>query len=364
MIKECETCLMDETFPLFHKIGHECSYCQVGKARFIQAKQKPNIHEYLDTTLKSQSKYQCILGISGGVDSSYLAFKLKDLGIRALLVHVDCGWNTNLASQNIELIINQTGFDYFTMVPDWNLLKKLQISYLKSGVYNQDVPQDHAFVAGMYIAASKFKIKNMISGHSSATENIPNLWQHDAMDFSNLHSIANSYEKNLDFSSYPYLNFFQYYFWYPLIKRIKFYTPLDCLQYDKTKAINFLEKKGYVKYKDKHGESAFTKYFQNFYLPKKFGIHKIKTHLSSQIINGEISRSQAKEIFKEHLQSLKNDDHTEKYFYEKLDLSNEEYKNIMQSNSKQYYDFANWDQLKKRAQIIKSIISPNKGHRE
>ena len=128
---------------------------------------RSQIFTSIDTTIKSQSKYQCILGISGGVDSSYLAFKLKEMDIRVLLVHVDCGWDTNLASQNIELIINQTGFDYYTMVPDWSLLKKMQISYLKSGVYNQDVPQDHAFVAGMYIAASKFKIKNMISGHSS-----------------------------------------------------------------------------------------------------------------------------------------------------------------------------------------------------
>jgi aminotransferase len=355
---------MDDSFPKFIKYDDGCSYCVKGIERYKISQKYPAFEKYFANVLNSKREYQCILGISGGVDSSYLALKLKELNIRTLLLHVDCGWDTEIATQNISMILDKTNFDYETIVPDWNLMKNLQLAYLNSGVYNQDVPQDHAFVAGMYKMANKYNIQNMVSGHSSATENIPNLWQHDAMDFINIKSIVKSFIKDSDFSTYPSMNFINYYLVYPFIKKIKFLTPLDTMNYSKKTALDFLKSNGYKEYSGKHGESSFTRYFQDVFLPKKYGIYKIKSHLSSLIINGELTRDDALTNLKHYISQIDEEQYkVEKFFCDKLDITHDEYIELFNNSKNMYSDYRNWDNYKKMIAYVKKIIKV-KSHRE
>lgn len=241
-----------------------------------------------------EREYDCIIGLSGGVDSSYMALKVKDLGLRPLVVHVDGGWNSEVAVNNIEKIINFCGWDLHTWVIDWPEMKDLQVAYLKSGISNQDVPQDHAFFAALYTFAVKNKIKWVLSGGNIATESIfPSAWHHSAMDAKNLKSIHREYGL-IKLRQYPIISFWKYYFYYPFIKRMKVLRPLNFMHYSKSETIKFLEDTiGWENYGRKHGESIFTKFFQNYYLPERFGYDKRKPHLSSMILAGEITREEA-----------------------------------------------------------------------
>jgi N-acetyl sugar amidotransferase len=234
------------------------------------------------------------LGLSGGVDSSYLALKLYEAGVRPLVVHVDGGWNSELAVQNIENIVNYCGWHLHTIVIDWEEMKDLQLSYLKSAIPNQDVPQDHAFFASLYHFAIKYGVKYVVSGGNIATESIfPNSWHWTAMDSVNLKAIHKKYgSKKL--KHYKTISFFELYFYYPFFKKMKTVRPLNLMAYNKSIALQELkEKVSYKEYARKHGESVFTKFFQNYWLPMKFGYDKRKMHLSSLICAGFLTREEA-----------------------------------------------------------------------
>lgn len=206
--------------------------------------------------------YDCILGLSGGVDSSYLALKLYEAGIRPLVVHVDGGWNSELAVQNIENIVNYCGWHLHTIVIDWEEMKDLQLAYLKSAIANQDVPQDHAFFASLYHFAIKNGVNYVISGGNLATESIfPKAWHWSAMDADNLYAIHNKFGER-KFKNYKTIGVYELYFYYPFIKKMKTIRPLNFMPYIKSEALQELKQKiGYKEYARKHGESVFTKFF-------------------------------------------------------------------------------------------------------
>lgn len=214
--------------------------------------------------------YDCIMGLSGGVDSSYLALKAKEWNLRPLVVHVDAGWNSELAVSNIESIVKYCGYDLHTIVIDWEEMRDLQLAYLKSGLANQDVPQDHAFFASLYTFATQHGVRYILNGGNIATESIfPSSWHGDAMDAINLRAVHRRYG-NAKLRHYPTISFFEYYVWYPFVKGMRTVRPLNFISYDKNKAIAELSSKtGWRSYGRKHGESRFTKLFQNYYLPKK-----------------------------------------------------------------------------------------------
>jgi N-acetyl sugar amidotransferase len=247
--------------------------------------------------------YDCILGLSGGVDSSYLAIKVHELGLRPLVVHVDAGWNTELAVANIEKVVKHCNYDLHTHVVDWEEMRDLQLSYLKAGIANQDVPQDHVFFASLYHFATKHGIRYILSGGNLATEGInpPHTWHHSAMDGINLSAIHKRFGER-PLKSYSKINFFDYYLWYPIVKKMRTVRPLNYMPYVKSEALAELERTiGYKPYPRKHGESLFTKLFQNYYLPIKFGYDKRLPHLSSLIVSGQMSREEALESLAEPL---------------------------------------------------------------
>lgn len=362
----CTRCVMDTTDSeiSFDENG-VCNHCR----EFDEITSKnwfPNAEgtKKLDTIYEKMKKenankdYDCILGLSGGVDSSYLALKLYEAGIRPLVVHVDGGWNSELAVQNIENLINYCGWHLHTIVINWEEMKDLQLAYLKSGIANQDVPQDHAFFASLYHFATKYGVNYVISGGNIATESIsPNSWHWSAMDADNLHAIHNKFGMR-KLKDYKTIGFYELYFYYPFIKKMKTIRPLNFMPYIKSDALEELkEKVGYKEYARKHGESVFTKFFQNYWLPMKFGYDKRKIHLSSLIVAGQMTRKEALKELDKPLYDEKELKEDKEYIAKKLGVSNEEFEQILQMPSHKYSDFSNMAEKYNRMKKVQNFVS-------
>lgn len=291
----------------------------------------------------SGRSYDSILGLSGGVDSSYLALKLHEWGLRPLVVHVDAGWNSELAVSNIERVVKHCGFHLHTHVVDWEEMRDLQLAYLKAGVANQDVPQDHVFFASLYQYAVRNGIRFVFSGGNFATEGIfPSAWHGPAMDAINLRAIHRQFgERKL--KTYTTIGFFDYYVGFPILRRMRVVRPLNFMPYTKAQAIRQLEAIGWRSYGRKHGESLFTKFFQNHYLPVRFGYDKRRAHLSSLIMSGQMTRGQA---IAELEQPLYDQDELERdinYFCKKVRVSRAQFEEIMAAPLRHYTAFRNWN---------------------
>lgn len=301
-------------------------------------------------------EYDCIIGLSGGCDSSYVALLIKDHNLRPLVVHVDAGWNSELAVYNIEQIIKYCGFELYTHVMNWEEIRDLQISFLKAGVSNQDTVQDHAFFATLYHFAVKNNISYVISGGNIATESVfPSSWHHTAMDAIHVKSIHKKYGTK-QLKDYKTISIFQKYFYYPFVKKMKIVRPLNYMKYNREEALSVLKEKiGYKEYGRKHGESKFTKFFQNYYLPTKFDIDKRKPHLSSMILSGELTREQALKELELPLYSKNELREDKEYITKKLGLTEQELDNLIKSSGRSYKEYRNWDKwftLIKKIQVI------------
>jgi len=252
--------------------------------------------EQLVDTIRKKGKgktYDCLTGISGGVDSSYMVLKAKEWGLRPLVIHFDNGWNTEISVRNINNAIKKTGFDLFTLVVDWNEFKDLQLAYIKAGVVDLEVPTDHAIYATWLKLAKKFSIKYVLNGNNFLTESImPPTWIYNKTDSVNLLNIHRKFG-TVKFNTYPYVKptdkiFIDYFSSVSIVK------PLNLIKYDKIKAIDELSAQfGWENYGGKHYESFYTKFYQAFILPTKFKIDKRKAHLSNLILAGTVNRNEA-----------------------------------------------------------------------
>lgn len=359
--QECTRCVMDTTDPeiVFDKDG-VCSHCH----NFDQVinpiwKSKRNNEKlFLEKIKQIQQEgkgqeYDCIIGLSGGIDSSYLAIILKDTGLRPLVVHVDAGWNSELAVHNIEKIVKYCNWDLHTHVMNWQEIKDLQLAYLKAEVANQDVVQDHAFFAVLYDFAARYNIKNIISGGNFATESIfPKSWHHTAMDADNLKAIHKSFgSKKL--KDYKTISMLRYFLYYPYIKRQKVQRLLDFIDYNKAEAVEVLKNTiGFKEYNTKHGESRFTRFFQNYYLPQKFNMDKRRPHLSSIIMSGQLTKEQAQIKLAEPLYDDSELQEDINYIAKKLSISRNELEALVLSPGRSYKDYKNWD---RKYQILRKL---------
>lgn len=278
-------------------------------------------------------EYDCIIGLSGGIDSSYLIYyAVEILKLRVLPFHVDTGWNSEIAVDNITKIVNKLNLDLHTVVLDWNEISDLQKAFFLSGVPNLDIPQDHSFSASVYKEAAKFGIKYILNGNNFQTESIlPNSWGYDATDLTHLLAIHKKFGK-LKLKTYPKLTLFKKFFYYPIVKKMKTVEPLNYLNYDKDEAIRTLE--NYFEWKSyggKHNESLFTKFFQSYYLVNKFGFDKRKAHLSSLIVANKLSRDNAIELLEKPVLNKIQEKNEIDYFCSKLDISLTQFHNVMNS---------------------------------
>jgi N-acetyl sugar amidotransferase len=348
----CEVCVMDTSDPDIVFSGEDgCNHCITSKL-VLKSKINLEIENNLELNrtinLIKQSKkkkgYNCILGLSGGTDSSFLAIKCFDFGLKPLLLHVDTGWNSEIAVKNIQSVLDYTGWTLHTEVIDWNVMRELQLAYFRSGISNQDVPQDHAIFSTLYRYAKKYNIKFVLNGGNSATEGIfPLNWHSAAMDSINLKNIYQSVNKS-KLKNYPTTTFTRYYFYYPFIKRLKSIRLLNLIDYNKKSAIMELQSKtGWKPYPQKHGESNFTKFFQNYYLISRFGIDKRRAHLSSEIVSGQISRDFALSELAKAPYDTRNLSRDVDYICRKLGISKVEWENLVSLPIRNYRDFKNWD---------------------
>lgn len=302
-------------------------------------------------------RYDCVLGLSGGVDSSYLALKAFEWGLRPLVVHVDAGWNSELAVANIEKIIAHCNFDLFTHVIEWEDMRDLQLSYLKSGIANQDVPQDHIFFATLYRFATKNGISSVLSGGNFATESVfPAAWHHSAMDAINLKAIHKKFGSSR-LRNYKTISFFDYYFRFPILRGMKVHRLLNMIEYNKKDALNILERTvAYKSYPRKHGESLFTKVFQNYYLPEKFGFDKRRPHLSSLILSAQISRADALAELAKPLYGPRELEEDLDFLCRKLEISREDFESLLKIGNLDYREFSNWDFFQAAAKTVAGFL--------
>jgi N-acetyl sugar amidotransferase len=291
---------------------------------------------------QKKKEFDCIIGLSGGVDSSYLAYITKvRLGLRPLVVHVDCGWNSEMAVKNIENITKHLNIELHTFVVNWEAMKDLQRAFFKASVMDQDIPQDHAIFAALYKFAEDNNIKYALNGLNYTSEIImPSSWGFQAMDLRHLRSVHKQFGEK-EFKDYPTIGFFRRYIYYSLIKNIKIISPLNYLNYRKDEAVALMEKElGWHYYAGKHHESRFTKFYQCYYLPHKFGFEKKRAHLSSLIISGQMTRDEALNQMdrSDYSEAEMNDDL--EYVAKKLDWSPSEFRAIIDQPARNHSEFA------------------------
>jgi N-acetyl sugar amidotransferase len=309
----------------------------------------------IETIKQANAKrdYDCILGLSGGVDSSYLAIKAVEYGLRPLVVHVDAGWNSELAVQNIERLVKALKLDLHTIVIDWEEIRDLQVAFLRSGVANQDTPQDHAFFAALYKFAIKHRVNWVLSGGNLASESIlPSAWGYDAMDKRQLCDIHRRFGSR-PLGSFPLVTFWDLYFFFPFVYKMKVLRPLDFLPYNKIQAKRLLiERYGWRDYGAKHYESIWTKFFQGWFLPTRFGYDKRLAHLSSLIVAGQMTRDEAlAELSREHYPAdeLRRD---RAFVLKKLGLSESEFDALLRAPLRTHRDYASNEKLMQRTKAF------------
>jgi N-acetyl sugar amidotransferase len=302
-------------------------------------------------------KYDCILGLSGGVDSSYLALRAYDWGLKPLVIHVDAGWNSEVAVRNIQAILDYTGWNLHTEVIDWNEIRSLQVAFLRSGVANQDVPQDHAFFTVLNRKASEYNIRYILHGGNESTEGIyPSNWQNPAMDSKMLKDVNKKFG-NRKLKRYPTSSFFSFYFYYPYIRRIRSLRLLNLDSYNKHSALNELQERiNYQSYPRKHGESVFTRFFQNHYFVQRYGIDKRIAHLSSMIISQQLTREEALLSLKDPLYSDLDLSRDLLYVCDKLEIESNELMDLINKPKRDITEFKNWSKSYSRMKRLQKLI--------
>jgi putative aminotransferase len=289
--------------------------------------------------------FDCIIGLSGGLDSSYVAYVVKEImGLKPLLLHVDAGWNTQQAVANIEKLVDGLDLDLYTEVINWEEMKDLQVAYFKSQIANMDDPQDIAFFSSLYKFARKHKIKYVLTGGNYSTEccREPEEWgAYPGIDKTLIMDIHKKFGKR-PLKTFPIIDIFQYKILYKYLYGMQVFKPLNYLPFIKKDAEKLLNDKfGWERFKHKHHESRFTRFYEDYWLPRKFGVEKRRAHFSSLILTGQMTRNEALErISKPEMdeQFLKQEF---EYVANKLDLTVEEFQVLFDGKNKTFYDYKN-----------------------
>ena len=347
--RQCNRCVMDTTDPqiTFDKNGN-CNHCtdfiEKRSKHSYQGRQSDEALDNIIATIKRDGEgkqYDCIIGLSGGIDSSYVAHIIKQKGLRALAIHLDNGWDSEESVNNIKNIAKILQIDYDSYVLDWEEFKDLQLAFLKASVPEAETPTDMAIHASWHYFAAKYKIKHIISGGNFATEGIlPRSWHYNAKDMRYFSYIQKTFgTKNL--KSFPTFGFKKE-MYYKLVKGMKINYLLNYVDYVKEDAMELLkEQLGWKFYGGKHYESKYTGFIQSYYLYKKFGIDYRRATLSSQICLGEVERDEAIEQLKSEPFDMSKVEVEKQYIAKKLGISPDEFEKIVELPAKWYWDYPN-----------------------
>lgn len=321
---------------------------------------KPNWHtdekgrEQLEITIAKIKKegegkeFDCILGMSGGVDSSYmLHLAVKEFGLRPLVFHVDGGWNSELAVHNIQVMVDKLGLDLYTEVINWEEMKDFQLAFFKSGVPHLDIPQDHAFIATLYNFADKYNIKYILNGGNISTECVrnPMEWLYYGTDMAQLKDIIKRFG-TVKMETYPFSPIFRHKFYLRYIRKIQVVKPLNYMPYIKEEALQILANEyGWKPYPQKHFESRFTKFYEGYWMPERFGFDTRRVQYSSLILTGQMTREDALEKLKKPAYNPETIQEEFNYIATKLGISPDELRKYLTMPKKFYWDYKNQESL-------------------
>jgi N-acetyl sugar amidotransferase len=301
----------------------------------------------LVTKIKAAGKgkeFDCLLGLSGGVDSSYmLHLAVTKFGLRPLVFHVDGGWNSELAVHNINVMVDKLGLDLYTEVINWEEMKDFQLSWFKAGVPHLDIPQDHAFFATMYYFAERHKIRYILNGGNFSTECVqyPMEWFYYATDITHINDIRAKFGTR-PMPTYPFSSVFRHKIYLKYLKGVNVVKPLNFMPFYKEEAIATLEKEyGWKSYPQKHFESRFTKFYEGYWLPERFGYDTRKVQFSSLILTGQLSRDEAMERLSRPAYDPATIDEEFDYIATKLGITSDDLRGYMQMPKKYYWDYRN-----------------------
>ena len=370
--KICANCVMDTTDSkiTFDEKG-VCDHCNTYYADILPKWHTDDrghkaLEEIIDKIKKEGEgkDFDCLMGMSGGIDSSYLLYVMVEkYGLRPLVFHVDAGWNSQIAVNNIERLVDGLGLDLYTEVINWEEIKDLQLAFFKSGVSHVDTPQDHSFFATMYKFASKHKIKHILTGGNYSTECVRNPleWMYYQSDSIQLKDIYKKYGTG-ELKDYPISNILWHKVYLPYIKGIKLIRPLDFVPYNKDEAMQLLvDKFGYQKYPQKHFESRFTRFYEGYWLPMKFGFDTRKVQYSSLILTDQMTRDEALESLLKPAYDPKTIKQDFEYIATKLGISVEELQSYMDAPNKTYKDYKSQDNIYNMGAKVMRALGLEKG---
>jgi len=349
---------MDSSDPniMFDSSG-TCSHCQnfnqVIHPNWADGKDDNKKLAELGDQIKRSNKqkdFDCIIGLSGGLDSSYTAYvAVEKMGLRPLLFHVDAGWNTDKAVGNIEKLMDGLGLDLYTDVVNWNAVRDMQLAFFRSGIPDQDLVQDAAFFSGLYKFAREYNVKHVLTGSNFSTEccREPEAWGgYLGIDATLFNDIWSKFGQGQSGQSFPTVDIMVYKIWYQRILGMKMHHPLNLVHYRKADAEHELSNKyGWEPFKHKHHESRFTRFYEDYWLPKRFGFEKRRAHFSSLIMTNQMTREEALDRIKKpemdefFLQKEFN------YIASKLEIDQSELVEMFELPKKSYADYKNKQRL-------------------
>ena len=291
-----------------------------------------------------KGKYDCILGLSGGIDSSYLLhYAVTKLNLNPLVFHVDGGWNSDISVSNIKFLVSKLNLDLYTEVINWEEMRTFQLAFFKSGVPHIDIPQDHAFISTLYNYANKNGIKWILNGGNISTECIRNplKYFYYGTDMKHINYLRKNFGAK-KMPTYPFSSIIRHKIFLRYLRRVKVLKLLDYIDYNKGQALKELvEIYGWKPYPRKHFESRFTRYYEGYWLPKRFGFDTRRVQFSSLIATNQLTREEAIERLKNPEFSEKEAESESKYVANKLKITYEELISYRDMEKKYYYDFPN-----------------------
>ena len=344
----CTRCIMDTSDPEIEFDGAGvCNHCHDYERRLAAevypgVKGKQQLAKVVAQIKREGAgkKYDCILGLSGGVDSTYVAYVTKQLGLRPLAVHLDNGWNSEISVRNIENIVTILGIDLHTQVLDWEEFRRLQVAFLRASTPDSEIPTDHAIIATLYKLAADHGIRWIMDGSNIVTEiMVPATWSHGHSDWGYIKHLNDTFG-GAHLKTYPHYDYYDYMVRFPHRERIQRFPLQNYIDFNKLEAMEIMKRElKWTPYGGKHYESIYTRFYQGYILPRKFGFDKRRSHLSCLVANGRITREEAlAEIQKPALsEEMEREDRA--FVVKKLGLSDAEFDAIMNAERKTFWDY-------------------------
>jgi N-acetyl sugar amidotransferase len=347
----CARCVMDTSDPdiRFDAVG-VCNHCHhydrvVGERVFTGEDGRRRLEAIVERIRRqgARKEYDCVIGVSGGVDSTYVALMTKRLGLRPLAVHLDNGWDSELAVSNISRALTKLAIDLHTHVLDWESFKDLQLAFLKAATPDSEIPSDHAIVSLMYQSAARIGVRYVVTGYNCRTEShLPRAWSQGHYDWRYVSSVHRQFG-SVPLRNFPHMNLWSY---RRYLRRQTHLDLLDFVDYVKRDAMLTLERElGWRSYGAKHHESIYTRFYQGYLLPRRFGFDKRKCHLSSLVCAGELTRAEAQQALEQEPYPREQQEQDRLYVLKKLGLTEDAFEALMRLPKKSYWDYPSYGRL-------------------